>query len=84
MKLFLPWLSDTSLSSSSILLPFFFFFSFFFFSSSFLDCHSTLCAGGMFKGSTRNYAIVVFTLVRIAFWFGVAGVLHYKKWYYAL
>jgi hypothetical protein len=38
----------------------------------------------MFKNRSLKYANVLFTLVRIAFWFGVAGVLHYKKWYYAL
>lgn len=42
------------------------------------------CTGGMFKGQLERGAVILFMLVRIVFWFGVAGLLHYKKWYWAL
>jgi hypothetical protein len=45
---------------------------------------SQICDGGMFTGNEFRWAWVLFTIVRIAFWVGVAWVLHYKKYYVAL
>jgi hypothetical protein len=45
--------------------------------------HST-CTGGMFNGHLEKWAQVMWVLAQIAFWFGVAGFLHYKKWYWSL
>ena len=42
------------------------------------------CDGGLFHDHDPKWAVLVFTLGRIAFWVGVAGVLHYNKWYWAL
>jgi hypothetical protein len=38
----------------------------------------------MFKGQSYAMAVSFFTVTRILFWMGVAGVLHYNRWYYAL
>lgn len=45
-----------------------------------------MCTGGLlFKDHPWRYAMVVFTLFKIAFWCGVvAGLLHWRKWYWSV
>ena len=35
-------------------------------------------------GREERWAELLFVLLRIVFWFGVAGALHYRGWYWAL
>jgi len=44
----------------------------------------SVCTGGIFNGVHQRYAQLLWILLRIAFWFGVAGVLHFRGWYWAL
>jgi heparan-alpha-glucosaminide N-acetyltransferase len=44
----------------------------------------SICTEGMFADKRQNHAQLLWILGRISFWFGVAGWLHYKKWYWAL
>ena len=43
-----------------------------------------VCHSGAFAGVHEKYAMLVWILCRIAFWIGVAGVLHWRGWYWAL
>ena len=47
------------------------------------DAHD-VCGTGAFAGVHEKYAMLVWILCRIAFWIGVAGVLHWRGWYWAL
>jgi hypothetical protein len=47
------------------------------------DCQS-VCHGGLFAGHQERWAELLWILLRIGFWIGVAGVLHYRGWYWAL
>eukprot|EP00039_Didymoeca_costata_P021285 m.344037 g.344037 ORF g.344037 m.344037 type:complete len:560 (-) comp23739_c0_seq1:61-1740(-) len=42
------------------------------------------CETGMFAHRSQSSAMMVWVLSVIAFWVGVAGVLHARKWYWAL
>jgi hypothetical protein len=44
----------------------------------------SICTLGMFNGYHERYAELLWTLVRITFWVGVAGVLHWRRWYWAV
>eukprot|EP00041_Stephanoeca_diplocostata_P037392 m.1411038 g.1411038 ORF g.1411038 m.1411038 type:complete len:352 (-) comp25028_c0_seq4:2574-3629(-) len=44
----------------------------------------SICDGGIFQGSHERWAMLVWVLLRIAFWVGVAGLLHRHRWYWAL
>lgn len=46
--------------------------------------NTLVCKHGMFEGAKEKWAMLVYTLVRIAWWSLVAGYLHRKKWYWAL
>jgi hypothetical protein len=46
--------------------------------------YTSFCTGGMFDDHPERYAQLAWTIFRIAFWTGVAGVLHRNKWYWAL
>lgn len=50
------------------------------------DCNKidSYCGGSMFAGVHEKWAVLLWILGRIAFWFGVAGVLHRRGWYWAL
>ena len=43
-----------------------------------------MCVGGIFNNHPERYAALAWTLFRIVVWTGVAGLLHRKKWYWAL
>jgi hypothetical protein len=48
------------------------------------DCVK-LCYGyGIFNGAEKDTAKHCFLVFRIACWVGVAGLLHWRKWYWAL
>lgn len=49
-----------------------------------LDDKHGPCIGGMFKDHQQKYAQLLWILSRIAFWIAVAGVLHWRRWYWAL
>ena len=48
------------------------------------DCLSEVCSGGIFTGQYEKYAWMLYIIIRIAFWFGVAWIMHRKKIYIAL
>eukprot|EP00037_Helgoeca_nana_P015524 m.145079 g.145079 ORF g.145079 m.145079 type:complete len:557 (-) comp23055_c0_seq6:54-1724(-) len=44
----------------------------------------SICHGGLFARQQQRWAQLVWILLRIGFWVVVAGVLHYRGWYWAL
>ena len=48
-------------------------------------CDQHVCQSGMlFAGHEEKWAQLAWTIFRIIFWVGVAGVLHRRRWYWAL
>lgn len=44
----------------------------------------SVCTGGAFEGHHERHAQLAWTVVRIFFWIGVAGVLHWRGFYWAV
>lgn len=47
-------------------------------------CEWEVCDGGIVAGGTYSGAVTLFQICRITAWVGVAGVLHYRGWFWAL
>lgn len=44
----------------------------------------SICTGGAFAGHHERHAMLAWTVLRIWFWIGVAGVLHWRGFYWAV
>lgn len=48
------------------------------------DDGEEFCRDGMFAGVHEKWASLTWTVVRIALWVGVAGWLHWRRWYWTV
>jgi hypothetical protein len=44
----------------------------------------SICVGGAFEGKHERHAQLGWTVARIIFWMAVAGLMHWRRWYWAL